>query len=336
MGWCLFFFFFTKPVLAESLPLNDSRVSQIVEAKAGAIVKLHLANKGWFLSLSPWKTMQEFSWEECQSWSKANGRHYSNAYGNSENNPYLEPFLLIDERDSKFYEVRKFADGNCWMAENLTYGGGLDGKSDYCFGRDELEDWRLATDEASILPIETNGLNPPDGSRNTFLGECLDYGRTAYCQDEGQDKCGYYYNWAAALQDPRAYSNHDWQPTGEVTGLCPEGWIMPSSEQFCDLDMAVYQKIECRHYELMNNFFQSKNEANPLGNYGGVMAGLALSDEGYLAGQGEFIYAWTSTPADKDYAYILDVNPKGHTYLIDVAMRKGNGIAIRCLKSRED
>ena len=38
-----------------------------------------------------------------------------------------------DERDNKVYEVRKFADGKCWLVDNLMYGGAsAQGGSDAC------------------------------------------------------------------------------------------------------------------------------------------------------------------------------------------------------------
>ena len=50
---------------------------------------------------------------------------------------------LEDERDGKLYEVRKFADGKCWMVDNLAYGGdSAHGGSDACAQREELRTGR--------------------------------------------------------------------------------------------------------------------------------------------------------------------------------------------------
>ncbi|MBQ6154569.1 hypothetical protein IJI99_01685, partial [bacterium] len=43
----------------------------------------------------------------------------------------LETACLLDPRDYQTYRVRKFADGSCWMIDNLAYGGDY-GVTDGC------------------------------------------------------------------------------------------------------------------------------------------------------------------------------------------------------------
>ena len=111
---------------------------------------------------------------------------------------------LSDIRDGKTYTVRKMADGNCWMAENLKF---------------ELQANKTYT-----------GVNNATGGPITFStgnacsnnGSCIMNGNTAY--DSTYDS--WYYSWYAATAGSGTESmvNQD-----TPYSICPKGWKLPTN-----------------------------------------------------------------------------------------------------------
>ncbi len=275
--------------------------------------------------------MQEFTSAHCAAWPEVTGLDYSNVYGKFSENPGLIPFTLRDERDGKIYEIRKFADGNCWMVDNLAYGGGTDGYSDYCAAQITNTSWRWANSEINTTAVANNGLNPQDGSRNTLLGNCINYSHTNYCQNTAGGKCGYLYNWAAAIQDKRGREGLVFQPSEPTAGLCPSGWHLPTSNQFCTLDKMVYNKADCNDYTLNNNFYQLKSVDNPNGNFKGLYFPIANYATGAIHSETTAHY-WSSSSLSASASARLGLLSSG---LVSpyVESEKGYGFAIRCLKT---
>ena len=59
-------------------------------------------------------TLQDFKASDCESFPTPAAGSYTSIG------------TLTDSRDGKLYEIRKQADGKCWMADNLAYGGDTD------------------------------------------------------------------------------------------------------------------------------------------------------------------------------------------------------------------
>ena len=97
---------------------------------------------------------------------------------------------LTDTRDNKKYWVTKLKDGNCWMTQNLAYNGGGTSRGTNCSG------WQ---------------------DTNTVAQYCSP-GHT----DGDHASRGNYYSWAAAM-------NNNTSATGQVQGICPDGWHLPTS-----------------------------------------------------------------------------------------------------------
>ena len=98
--------------------------------------------------------------------------------------------ILTDTRDNKKYWVTKLKDGNCWMTQNLAYNGGGTSRGTNCSG------WQ---------------------DTNTVAQYCSP-GHT----DGDHASRGNYYSWAAAM-------NNNTSATGQVQGICPDGWHLPTS-----------------------------------------------------------------------------------------------------------
>jgi uncharacterized protein (TIGR02145 family) len=249
---------------------------------------------------------------------------------------FIQGPTLVDERDGKSYQIRKFADDKCWMVDNLAYGGGLDGQSDYCSGK---TGFRYADSTTDAQPVATKptqgGLNPPDGSRNLYIGDCRDPNvDNEYCQSEkNQNQCGYLYNLVAAIQDERAFDNNDfdphWEIPGHVQGLCPDGWHIPdgrsatTGNEFVTLDIATNGTSTTRTID-PNSFWGT------FGSWQATYAGYADGD-GTLKNQGVYGNYWSSSQyhAFPDAEKLL-IHPT-YIYPIDFYCKK-NGFSIRCIK----
>ncbi|MBQ3352462.1 hypothetical protein IJG91_02285 [Candidatus Saccharibacteria bacterium] len=111
---------------------------------------------------------------------------------------------MYDIRDSKLYTVRKLADGNCWMTQNLKYELST-GKT--LVGADN------ATGEAisfTVSSCATHGNCPMNN--NTKFGT-------------GSRTSEYYYSWFAATAGSGSNSTPNY--TDAPNSVCPAHWRMP-------------------------------------------------------------------------------------------------------------
>jgi uncharacterized protein (TIGR02145 family) len=251
---------------------------------------------------------------------------------------------LKDTRDNKAYEVRKFADGKCWMVDNLRYGGSTTASgsvTDYCA---TITTWSITS--GSDYGYTTGTKNPNwhvatsgSGTLETLYGNCRNpaLGAPYYSGSDASNiclnntTCGYLYYWQAAMQHPSAYYNSTYTGSTPAQGICPTGWHVPSgntSGQFAALDTAVggsgYERgcdpataPDCKFWQ-------------PEGNFKGVYSGMSTTD-GSLSDQGSIGWWWSSTPYTTYNAYDLNMDSGG--------MSPGSynsyrffGMAVRCQK----
>ena len=128
-------------------------------------------------------TMQDFTSTMCNTFTTPTGTNYT-VVG-----------TLIDARDYTPYVIRKYADGHCWMAENLKFGHCAD------------QEWTGSPTHSSFGVIGTN-----------LYGACISH--SSYGD--------YYYSWQAAVQDANSYYPTNYQPSQPRQGLCPTGWYLPT------------------------------------------------------------------------------------------------------------
>ena len=292
----LFTFFLSSSFIhARKFSPHAVPVGGEVSFKGRQLIKVTTTGK--FVDLEWWKaksntTMQ--GWDDCASLATPTGANFTQGP------------ILIDVRDNKQYEIRKFADGKCWMVDNLMYGG----NTDACAGKSTFAGAGSATASNRF-------------GANTF-GDCRDprVGTSGtYCATgAGAGKCGYYYNWQAAMQHASAYYNTTYTgPTTNVQGLCPEGWRLPTSNTGGD-----FATLHTAAGAPASGFWQSP------GNWRGYFSGFCnASGELDL---GTYGYWWSSTPhSEPTYSYNLYFLSSG------VGPNSVNdrryGFAIRCLKN---
>ncbi len=161
-------------------------------------------------------------------------------------NNYTAGPCLIDNRDGKTYNVRKFADGKCWLANNLKFGGdyhywhNIKGQSaDTCALRLGSK-WQsggfnnLYTNQSAAKP-------PTNRFWQGSYGDCV-YPYSSTSSSDASNKYGYLYNWMAAVQSPCGWYSQECDPdamatntdgkgtygTQKIQGICPEGWHLPT------------------------------------------------------------------------------------------------------------
>jgi uncharacterized protein (TIGR02145 family) len=205
----------------------------------------------------PTPTMQE--WDDCDNLPDPECTNGNNDCKSTTIKAQLFTYgpILMDERDGKKYEIRKFPDGKCWMVDNLAYGGTTsDGATDYCSGKTTVTGHGNGKSE---LNPGWYGQIGDSQTVNTLFGDCLDphvSGRAPCNADNpvtGVPQCGYYYNWQAAMQLATAYYGDGTvnveYPSGapsidnHIRGICPAGWHLPSgggtASEFVALDQAI-------------------------------------------------------------------------------------------------
>ena len=120
--------------------------------------------------------------------------------------PNVAQSTLSDIRDGKTYTVRKMADGNCWMAENLKF---------------ELQANKTYT---GVNNATGNTITFNTGSTCSTNGACIMNGNTAY--DSTYDS--WYYTWYAATAGSGASSMTT--SDGDATNsICPAHWRLPTN-----------------------------------------------------------------------------------------------------------
>lgn len=197
---------------------------------------------------------------------------------------------MKDHRDGQTYRVERMPDGRLWMAENLRFGNCRElSVEEYAAGSARIVNGVMQT--KSKLPLWGVCLYRSVGKAGIFL-----------------------YNWQAAMQAETAVSDSTqidpaWQK--EWQGICPEGWHLPSAEEFRNLYRLMGAEIH-RWLGIPDDYVYANGQSN-YGGYGGF---------------------WTSTPMDAKKSYSFHFN---HVY-IDPAygFDKAWGKAVRCVSNEQN
>jgi uncharacterized protein (TIGR02145 family) len=116
-------------------------------------------------------------------------------------------FGLRDVRDDKYYKVRKLADGNCWMVDNL------------------------ALDGSQTLDSTTSDID----SGTYSLGTVVSPNSQTYCANLDPaiypNKCGNHYTWTVATIGSSG--------NPAVNSICPKNWRLPESAEYTTLRTAL-------------------------------------------------------------------------------------------------
>ncbi len=256
-------------------------------------------------------------------------------------------FVMKDNRDGTYYRVKKMADGNCWMVDNLA----LDLTSDYS-GKPS---WNTAPVTVSGTDASVSNV-PQQVQNNNVVGQ-------GQIPNNGTTKASYLYNWCAALADTSAVctasvaattnntvingatvsiGTDTYQP--EVTGICPAPFRLPkggpnatisssasTANEFAKLDIAMGGTGGNRTSG--NTYSQWLGTAATNTNWLGVLSGLYVSNLNY---QGINSRWWSSTAYGAGKAYELSLNSNSTAVYPGGINDNFSGFAVRCVLNPSD
>ena len=231
-------------------------------------------------------------------------------------------YTLKDERDNKYYNIAKLADGQVWMTSSLNLAGGTALYSDD-------SDVAAANTRASGTPYYTLPTSSQSGFNDDTAAFVYNangtntpaHGSTAAttCDpSSASDGCDSYYSWLAATAGGKDSSGNDVTGNGLDTAysVCPKGWRLPKSGDSSDtsassttgykkgdfykLATAYGANLESQQYESAATFY---NNAGPgtLPNF--LLAGYYYA--GSFTNGGSYGRYWSSSSRSTTYAYSL-------------------------------
>ncbi len=313
----------------------------------------------WAKTIFNISTMQEMTPALCSATttpstsatlSDTNGSHYGDT-------GYVPEKVLTDARDNETYRIRKLADGNCWMTENLrltlTAGKSIeisdgttwlptnyDGSTTYATTLTVADydilptAWGFTSNEPSTTDIvrsyDTKGsaglykCNSPDIK---VRGDRLCY-ETASTTDGDIQKIGVYYGWYTATAGQGTVA----RDTETTISICPKNWKLPPIDSNTE---PSYAGLLHRAYSIgttTSSGPETKARSFPLSFIAG---GFYINDEGASAmQQNNRIGYWSATPKGDNASYVnagfLIGYVSNGTIQTNAGDRKRQGHTIRC------
>ena len=217
-----------------------------------------------------------------------------------------------DTRDNKLYWVTKLKDGNCWMTQNLDFDMPVvSGVTVVTSLTGDGKCWTIAS------PVEGvgGGQTCSKWQDNNTLAEYYDPGDIG----SGHEHRGNYYSWAAAM-------NNNTSATGQVQGICPDGWYLPTSNSTAKGSFGGLTAA----YGAGNNAAGST-----------IMRGspMYFQYNGYVVSSGNFEvgsngFYWSSVPNGLSSAYRLHISSS----VVDTYSNvdRYGGYSVRCLALDEE
>jgi len=171
----------------------------------------------------------------------------------------------------------------------------------------------------------------------TWMAENLNYAiKGSACPDvrEGCSKYARLYTWGIAMDSAGTFSSNGKDCGNYVTcspiyparGICPEGWHLPSKEEFEILFTTVGGASTAG--EMLKS--ASDWDGTDAFRFSGLPAGQRGSG-GYYSGLGKFATFWTSSEHDRTGAYLMELD-EGHARAKVDATDKHMGFSVRCVK----
>ncbi|MBO4712431.1 MAG: fibrobacter succinogenes major paralogous domain-containing protein [Fibrobacter sp.] len=207
---------------------------------------------------------------------------------------------LTDDRDGQTYKTVKIGE-QWWMAENLNYAY-TDVPFKYSSYTSDSTSWCYDNDAAN----------------------CAKYGRL--------------YTWAAAMDSAGTWSTNGkgcgygktCSPTYPVRGVCPEGWHLPSRDEWNTLFTAVGGSSTAGEVLKSTSGWNSSGNGSDACSFSALPAGYR-NYYGYYSYEGDYTYFWSSTEDNSGYAYYMYLGySRDDAYLDDDD--KIYGFSVRCVK----
>jgi uncharacterized protein (TIGR02145 family) len=206
-------------------------------------------------------------------------------------NPSIGYGSMTDERDGKVYKTVEIGD-QVWMAENLNY-------------------------------YDTTDVNVKE------KGSC--YGKKGYEYSTTCDVAGRLYTWAAAMGKTKDECGHDCDlGTGNVQGICPSGWHIPTYAEWEALFTAVGGQSAAGKI--------LKSQTGWYGGNGTDVFGFSALPAGYKDDLHFFFEAgydadfWSATERDSADAYFMGLYHEFSAAYLRYS-NKNDFFSVRCVKN---
>jgi uncharacterized protein (TIGR02145 family) len=169
------------------------------------------------------------------------------------------------------------------------------------------------------------------------MAENLNYEtNNSYCYDDNASNCTKYgrlYTWAAAVvrsESDCGYGNTCSLPSGNIQGVCPSGWHLPSKAEWETLFNAVGERSTAGKVLKSTSGWYNSGNGTEAFSFSALPAGYR-HDSGYYYGEGYRANFWCSTEGSSLGAYYMYLY-----YYDDYAGLGGDfkyyGFSVRCLK----
>ncbi len=258
---------------------------------------------------------------------------------------YIPQRQLIDKRDNKPYYVKKLADGNCWMDQNLDLDLGiastatnstnttmtltsedtdLNSKNSWTPAYNTQltvdSNWNSNSDVIKSFTFNDNGTIDvkTGGIDGRYWNGASSYTTTGNLRDH----FGNYYNWITAT----AGSGTTSMTSGDAAdSICPKGWRLPQSsgaKSFYNLIVTTYGIAIGSPSPSVDG---SRITTDPIHL---IYSGIIYSNNvNYAAGNGGYFVTSTSVNANEVY----DITMSAHQIEPQRQNTKNVGEAIRCV-----
>ena len=240
-------------------------------------------------------TMQQMTSQICTDETKPSKEATNTTIEHTTDTSLVPEATLIDARDGKTYVVRKLADNNCWMSQNLALSP--NGSTTYTEADTDLHDGRTFQAPAASSVGDgwsDDGTDGPHYLKPQAGYEYFQNGTTASSTGQPTESTGNYYDWpmATAMSGQSLTNNGDEAPDS----ICPKGWRLPPNE-----GNQSYHNLLFTNYNLSDNSESAaKLLLSPLSF---VRAGLYFHIDHYFLGQGEKSLLWSSTVYNRNRVY---------------------------------
>ena len=244
---------------------------------------------------------------------------------------------LIDKRDGKSYWVTKYADGNCWMSQNLDIG---DTEQDYLLtseDSDVKEDFLLTKKDSSAI-IDNNvidAINYNDGREyivaNNSLINFSVYSTAEECasneENLNEELCKHYhsgnqYNFYTATAG--SITSKHYRNTEANSSICPAGWQLPTAFDNTAPNIKSFTNLYNNTYGIGNNSSGSLTSIQaPF-----YVVPIFSSSEMATISRGSGYY-WTASVSSlpNGRAFVMNSN----TFSTQDVIGKATGANIRCV-----
>ena len=186
--------------------------------------------------------MQKMTPEICANTTTPLATAREVTFEKTDDNTKIPRTVMRDNRDNKLYLVSKFADGKCWMSQNLA----LDLSTEITLTNENTDlnsvtSWTPAYSTFdTYAELEDPDLQKSGWERAYSVKPAIKYLRDGVTAsdtpttDDGKrewERVGNYYNWSAATAtsigiDVDSYNAND---IGAKDSICPKGWRLPKA-----------------------------------------------------------------------------------------------------------